>query len=56
MLTDVSAMIAPTIAMLLVAVTIAVATIAKTVVIKLWLYMTNGFLGNLLRGYQRNNL
>ena len=55
-LTDVAAMIAPTIAMLLVAVTIAVPTISKTVVNKLWLNMTNGFLRNLLRGYQHNNL
>ena len=53
---DVTAMIALTIAMLLVAVTIAVATIVKTVVIKPQSYITNGFLGQLLKGYQRNNL
>ena len=56
MQTDVTAMIALTIAMLLVAVTIAVATIAKTIVIKPQSYITNGFLGQLLKGYQRNNL
>ena len=50
--TDVAAMIA----ILLVAVTVAVATIAKTVVIELRLYIMNGFLGHLLRGYQHNNL
>ena len=55
-LTDVAAMIAQIIAMLLVAVTVAVATIAKTVVIKPQSYIMNGFLGHLLRGYQRNNL
>ena len=54
--TDVAAMIVLTIAMLLVAVTIAVATIAKTVVIKPQSYITNGFLGQLLKVYQRNNL
>ena len=54
--TDVALMIALIIAMLLVAVTVAVATIAKTVVIEPRLYKMNGFLGHLLRGYQRNNL
>ena len=54
--TNIAAMIAVTIAMLLVAVTVAVATIAKTVVVKLRLCIMNGFLGQFLRGYQRNNL
>ena len=35
-----------------VAVTVAVATIAKTVVVKLRLYRMNGFLGHFLRGCQ----
>ena len=54
--TDVAAMIALIIAKQLVAVTVAVATIAKTVVVKTRLYIMNGFLGHFLRGYQRNNL
>ena len=54
--TDVVAMIALIIAMLVVAVTVTVATIAKTVFIKPQLYIIYGFLGRLLRGYQRNNL
>ena len=43
--TDVAAMIALIIAKQLVAVTVAVATIAKTVVVKPRLYIMNGFLG-----------
>ena len=53
---DVAAMIAQKIAMLLVAVTVAVVTIAKTGVSKPRLYIMNVLLGYLLRGYQRNNL
>ena len=48
--TDVAAMIALIIAKLLVAVTIAVATIAKTVVVKPRLCRMNGFLRRFLRG------
>ena len=54
--TDVAAMIALNIAMLLVAVTVAVATIAKAVVIKPQSYIMTGFLGHLPRRHQRNNL
>ena len=54
--TDAAAMIALIIAKQLVALTVAVATIAKIVVVKLRLCIMNGFLGHFLRGYQRNNL
>ena len=53
--TDVAAMIALIIAKQLVAVTVAVATIAKTIVVKPQLYIMNGFLGHFLRSYPRNN-
>ena len=46
----VAAMIALTIAKQLVALTVSVATIAKTVVVKLRLCIMNGFLGDFLRG------
>ena len=54
--TDVAAMIALIIAKQLVALTVAVATIAKTVVVKPRLCIISGFLGHFLRGCQRNNL
>ena len=54
--TDVAAMIALIIAKQLVALTVAVATIVKTVVVKPRLCIMNGFLGHFLRGCQRNNL
>jgi len=54
-LTNVVAMIALIIAKLLVAVTVAAATTAKTVVVKPTLCIVNGFLGHFPRGYQRNN-
>ena len=54
--TDVAALIALIIATQFVALTVAVATIAKTVVVKPRLCIMNGFLGHFLRGYQRNNL
>ena len=53
--TDIAAMIALIIAKLLVAVTVATATTAKTVVVKPPLCIVNGFLGHFPRGYQRNN-
>ena len=54
--TDVAAMIAPIIAKPLAAVTVAVATTAKMVVVKPWFYRMNGFLRHFLRSYQRSNL
>ena len=54
--TDVAATIVLIIAKQLVALTVAVATIAKTVVVKPRLCIMNGLLGHFLRGYQRNNL
>ena len=53
---NVAALIALIIAKQPVAVTVAVATIAKTVVVKPRLCILHSSLWHLLRGYQRNNL